>query len=163
MRTGAQWRDLPTNFPPWEVVSQQMQRWITAGCFAAMTHDLRVPLRGTAGRTDQPTGVILDSRTVQRTPESGDRATYDGDKRRKGSKMHLAVDTLGHLLELVVTPAKTNDRAVVGELTAEVQAATNAGSWSAASRGPHGFGGWRGIMNGCRTRWRGCISSPSPA
>ena len=124
VRTGAQWRYLPTNFPPWEIVYQQAQRWIAADCFAAMTHDLRVLLRWAAGRRGQPTAAILDSRTLQSSPESGDRATWDGAKRRKGSKTHIAVDTLGHLLELVVTPAKTNDRAVVGELTAAVQAAT---------------------------------------
>lgn len=68
--------------------------------------------------------MILDSRTLQSTPESGARAGYDGAKRRKGSTTHTAVDTLGHLLDLVVTPATTNDRAAVGELIAAVQAVT---------------------------------------
>ncbi len=54
---------------------------------------------------EQPTAVIFDSRTLQSTPESGGRAGYDGGKRKKGSKVHIAVDTLGYLLGLVVTPA----------------------------------------------------------
>src|SRR5262245_19378140 len=103
VRAGAQWRMLPTNFPPWAAVYQQTQRWIAAGCFEAVVHDLRALLRWADGRADVPTAVILDSRTVQSTQESGGRAGYDGYKRRKGSKTHAAVDTLGHLLALHVT------------------------------------------------------------
>jgi transposase len=124
VRAGAQWRMLPTNFPPWAAVYQQTQRWIAAGCFEAMVHDLRALLRWTEGRADDPTAVILDGRTVQSTPESGARAGYDGFKRRKGSKTHAAVDTLGHLLALHVTPANAQERAQVGILAAAVQAAT---------------------------------------
>jgi transposase len=124
VRTGAQWRMLPTNFPPWEAVYQQTQRWIAAGCFADMVHDLRAMLRWSDGRADAPTAVILDGRTLQSTPESGARAGYDGHKRRKGSKVHLAVDTLGHLLALRVTPADAQERTQVGELAAAVQEVT---------------------------------------
>jgi len=90
-------------FPPWPAVYQQMQRWLRAGVFEAMVHDLRVLLREYAGREGQPSAMVLDSRTLQSTPESGSRAGYDGAKRRKGSKVHAAVDTLGHLLALHVT------------------------------------------------------------
>ncbi len=124
VRTGAQWRMLPTNFPPWPAVYQQTQRWIAAGCFDALVHDLRALLRWSAGRADDPTGMILDGRTVRSTPESGGRAGYDGHKRRKGSKTHAAVDTLGHLLALHVTPADAQERDQVGVLAAAVQAAT---------------------------------------
>jgi transposase len=124
VRTGAQWRMLPTNFPPWPAVYQQAQRWIAAGCFEAMVHDLRALLRWAAGRADDPTAVILDGRTVQSTPESGARAGYDGHKRRKGSKTHAAVDTLGHLLALHVTPANAQERDQVAALAAAVQEAT---------------------------------------
>lgn len=124
VRAGAPWRMLPTNFPPWEAVYQQTRRWIDAGTFEDMVHDLRALLRWTEGRADDPTATILDSRTLQSTPESGARAGYDGHKRRKGSKIHLAVDTLGHLLALRVTPANEQDRAQVGRLTEAVQEAT---------------------------------------
>jgi len=124
VRTGAQWRMLPTNFPPWPAVYQQTQRWLAAGCFAAMVHDLRAILRWAEGRADAPTAVILDGRTVQSTPESGARAGYDGHKRRKGSKVHAAVDTLGNLLALHVTAADAQERDQVGELAAAVQEAT---------------------------------------
>lgn len=124
VRAGAPWRLLPTNFPPWPIVYQQMRRWMEAGCFEALVHDLRLLLRLLAGRQGQPSAVILDARTVQSTPESGARAGYDGHKRRKGSKVHLAVDTLGHLLALVVTPANDQERAQVAELARKVQEVT---------------------------------------
>lgn len=124
VRTGAQWRMLPHEFPPWQAVYQQTQRWLGAGVFEAMVHDLRVLLRWLQSRADQPTAAILDSRTLQSTPESGHRAGYDGHKRKQGSKIHAAVDTLGELLALVVTPANASDRAQVGELAEAVQDAT---------------------------------------
>src|SRR5258706_9083447 len=104
VHTGAPWRWLPHDLPPWDIVYQQTRRWLEVGVFAAVVHDLRLLLRLAAGRSGQPSAAILNSRTVQLTPESGARAGYDGHKRRKGSKGHAAVDTLGHLLALVVTP-----------------------------------------------------------
>ncbi len=123
-RTGSQWRMLPNDLPPWYTVYQQTQRWIKAGVVAAIVHDLRLLLREIADRAPHPTAASFDSRTLQSSPESGDRAAYDGAKRRKGSKVHIAVDTLGHLLALVVTPANAQDRAQVEALAAQVQAAT---------------------------------------
>jgi transposase len=124
VRSGAPWRYLPGDFPPWAAVYQQMQRWLAAGCFEAIVHDLRELLRLTQDRKGQPTAAILDSRTLQSTPESGGRAGYDGYKRKKGSKVHMAVDTLGHLLALLVTPADEQDRAQVAALAQAVQKAT---------------------------------------
>jgi transposase len=124
MHTGAPWRYLPGDLPPWEAVYQQTRRWLDAGVFAAMVHDLRAMLRWAAGRADTPTAVIFDSATRQSSPESGYRAGYDGYKRRKGSKIHLAVDTLGHLLAVLVTPANAQDREQVAALAGAVQEAT---------------------------------------
>jgi transposase len=124
VRTGAAWRWLPHDLPPWHVVYQQTQRWIKAEVFAALAADLRSVLRLAEGREEQPTAVIFDSRTLQSTPESGSRAGYDGAKKRKGNKVHLAVDTLGHLLALSVSAASEQDRAHVAELAEKVQAET---------------------------------------
>src|SRR3989440_8222740 len=124
VRTGAQWRMMPHDLPPWSAVYQQTQRWLKAGVFEAMVDDLRAVLRLAAGRNEEPSAAIFDSRTLQSSPESGHRAGYDGAKRRKGSKVPLAVDTLGHLLALHVTPANEQDRAQVGELAAAVQEET---------------------------------------
>jgi len=124
VRTGAQWRWMPHDLPPWHVVYQQSQRWIKAGVFESLVHDLRAVLRIADGRKEGPTAAIIDSRTLQSSPESGGCAGYDGAKRRKGSKVHLAVDTLGHLLALCVTAADEQDRAQVSKLAKRVQAET---------------------------------------
>jgi transposase len=124
VRTGMQWRMMANDLPPWHTVYQQTQRWLKAGVFEDMVRDLRMLMREIEGRPPQPRAAILDSRTLQSSPESGGRAGYDGHKRRKGSKVHLAVDTLGQLLALLVTPADAQDRAQVAALAAHIQQAT---------------------------------------
>ncbi|WAJ28206.1 IS5 family transposase [Antarcticirhabdus aurantiaca] len=122
--TGAPWRWMPNDLPPWAALYQQAQRWLAAGGFETLAEDLRAVLRLAAGRKPQPSAAILDSRTLRSSPESGTRAGYDGAKRKKGSKLHLAVDTLGHLLALHVTPANAEDRGEVERLAKAVQAST---------------------------------------
>jgi transposase len=124
-RAGAAWHMMPHDLPPWQTVYQQTRRWIANGVFEQIVHDLRVLLRLAAGRNAHPTAAIIDSRTLQSTPESGHRASYDGAKRRKGSKVHLAVDTLGHFLALHVTTASEQDRAQIAQLARAVQQATD--------------------------------------
>jgi transposase len=125
VRSGAPWRMLPHDFPPWQAVYQQTQRWLCARVFEAIVHDLRALLRLAKGRDKEPTAAILDSRTLRSTPESGNRWGYDGAKRKRGSKVHVvAVDTLGHLLALHVTPASEQDRGQVEELAGAIQEAT---------------------------------------
>lgn len=122
---GVGWRLLSHDLPPWPTVSQQTQRWLRAGVFAHVVHHLRVLLRRAAGRNAEPSAAIFDSRTRQSSVESGGRAGDDGYKRKRGSKVHRAVDTLGCLLSLYVTPANVQHRAVA-TLAAQVQAATGA-------------------------------------
>ena len=124
VRTGAAWRMLPHDLPPWSAVYQQGQRWRRAGVFEAIVEDLQAVLRVAQGRKLAPSAAILDSRTLQSSPESGHRAGYDGAKRKRGSKVHIAVDTLGHLLALCVTAANEQDRAQVEALVEQVQAVT---------------------------------------
>lgn len=124
VKTGCQWDFLPHDFPPASAVYQQARRWVSAGVFEEITHDLRMILRLVEGREAQPTAAALDGRTLQSTPESGGRAGYDGAKKRNGSKVHIAVDTLGHLLALKVTAANEQERAQVAELAARLQEVT---------------------------------------
>jgi transposase len=99
-KTGSKWRFIPNDLPLWTVVHHQIRRWIEARCFEIKVEDLRIMLREFAGRKGQPTVMILDSRTLQSTLESGIRDGYDGAKRRKRSKVHAADDTLGGGREL---------------------------------------------------------------
>ena len=124
VKTGCQWRFLPNDLPPWPAVYQQARRWLAAKVFEHMADDLRMILRVAGGRHPSPSAAVLDSRTVRSTPESGSRAGYDGHKRTNGSKVHAAVDTLGYLLALRVTPADADDRDQVFAVAAEVQEAT---------------------------------------
>jgi transposase len=124
VRAGAAWRLMPHDLPPWYTVYQQSQHWLKAGVFETMVQDLRAVLRLAAGRTEEPSAAIFDSRTLQSTPESGTRAGDDGAKRRRGSNVHMAVDTLGHLLAAHVTTANEQDRSQVSVLAAKVQEVT---------------------------------------
>lgn len=124
VRAGAPWRMLPNDLPPWEAVYQQSRRWLEAGCFEAMVSDLRSIIRVAQGKQGQPSAVVFDGRTLQSSCESGPRAGYDGYKRRNGSKVHMAVDTLGHLLAVHVTPANEQERDQVDALCQAVQQVT---------------------------------------
>jgi transposase len=75
---------------PWHVVYDQTRRWLKAGVFEAMVHDLRALLRLAERRDAQPSAAILDSQTLQSSPDSGPRAGYDRAKRKRGSKVHTA-------------------------------------------------------------------------
>ena len=124
VRGGSPWRYLPKDFPPWQMVYQQTRRWLAAGCFEAIVHDLRAVLRVAAGRKPEPTAAIFDSRTIQSTPESGPRAGYDGYKRRRGSKVHMAVDTMGHLLACTSPPPTSRTGTRSPSLSEAVQQVT---------------------------------------
>jgi transposase len=125
VKTGVQWRYLPGDFPPWSAVYQQARRWLHAGVYEAIAHDLRIIERVLKDRQEEPSAVIFDARTVQSTPESGGRAGYDGHKKKNGSKVHIAVDTLGNLLAVTVTAASEQEREQVGALAEEVQKVTD--------------------------------------
>lgn len=95
-----------------------------AGVFEAIVHDLRALLRVCAGKRGRPTAAVIDSRTIRSTPESGARSGYDGYKRTKGSKVHMAVDTFGYLLALHITPANEQERDQVERLAKDVRHVT---------------------------------------
>jgi transposase len=75
--TGYPWHFLPNDLPPWEAVYQQTQRWLKAGVFEAMVHDLRELFRLTEGRASEPTAAVFDSRTLRSTPESRARGGFE--------------------------------------------------------------------------------------
>jgi transposase len=125
VRTGAQWRYVPHDLAPWAAVYQQAQRWIRARVFDRIVNDLRELLRVLQARKPQPTAAVFDARTLRSTWESGARAGNDPNKKKRGSKVHMSVDTLGNLLGLVVTSAKEQDRDAVAAVARATQEATN--------------------------------------
>ena len=124
VRYGIARRAVPNDFPPWHAVHQQAHRWLAGGVFEELAQDLRAVLRLAAGRKEEPTAAIIDSRTLRSTPESSARASYDGAKRKRGWKVHMAVDTFGNLVALLVTPAVVGDREAVARLAADIKDAT---------------------------------------
>jgi len=106
-------------------VYQQSPRWLKAGVFDAMVQDRRAVSRVAQGNKAEPSAASFARHTLQATPASGSRAGYDGAKRRRGSKVHTAVDTLGHLLAAHVTAASEQDRSQVRALAEKVQEVTS--------------------------------------
>ena len=109
VKTGCQWRQLPKDFPPWKSVYEEFRRWRRTGLWARISRALRNQLRQKLGRSAQPTAAIIDSQSVKTTLKGKGRG-YDAGKKIKGRKRHIAVDTEGLLLAVVVHSAGIQDR-----------------------------------------------------
>jgi putative transposase len=108
-KTGAQWRERPKNFPPWQTVYPVFRRWTKDGTWAVINARLRARVRHAAGKNCQPSAGVLDRQSVKSSPHGG-LVGYDAAKKIKGRQRHLLVDTLGMVLAVKVTPASTPER-----------------------------------------------------
>ncbi|MEE1830049.1 IS5 family transposase [Streptomyces sp. SP17KL33] len=111
VRYGIEWRALPADFPPWQAVYAFFERWAQRGLPQRIVDRLRDQLRVGAGRAALPTAAVIDSQTVRGADTVGAATSgYDGGKKIKGRKRHIAVDTNGWLLTVLVTAASVQDR-----------------------------------------------------
>jgi transposase len=110
VKSGAQWRLLPSDFPRWKTVYHVFRQWKRDKTWEAINDRLRARVRQQEGKRSRPTAAILDSQSVKSDCHGG-KVGYDAGKKIKGRKRHILVDTLGLLLGIVVTPADTTERA----------------------------------------------------
>jgi transposase len=108
---GVRWRGLPKDFPPWQTVYGFFTRWRDDGTWQRIHDALRDQVRLLEGRDPLPTAAIIDSQSVKAADSVGAaRRGYDAGKKINGVKRHVAVDTLGLLLVVMVSPASIQDR-----------------------------------------------------
>lgn len=122
-RGGIAWRQMPHDFPPAMTVYDIFRRWVKAEVWQRIHDALRDLVRVHAGRDPLPTAAIVDSQTVRGADTvPANSAGYDAGKKTKGRKRHIATDTLGLLLAVVVTGAHLQDRDGAHQLLAALRA-----------------------------------------
>jgi putative transposase len=108
-KTGCQWRMLPTNFDHWNTVYGYFRCWRCQGVWPRVMDQLRHYERKGQGRLAEPSAGSVDSQSIK-TATQGSAVGFDGNKKIKGRKRHLLVDTLGLIVAVVVTAANVDDR-----------------------------------------------------
>lgn len=107
---GVRWASLPSDFPTWRAAYRLFRRWRDNDYIKELYGRLRTMLRELAGKKQEPTAGIIDSQPVKADATVGSATRgYDAGKKINGRKRHIAVDTLGLLLVVMVTAASAKD------------------------------------------------------
>ncbi len=103
-KTGCQWEMIPHDFPHYSTVYYHFRNWEKKGVWERINDRLRRQVRKQEKRDAEPSAAIVDSQSVKTTEVGGD-VGFDADTKVNGRTRHIAVDTLGLLLVVVVTAA----------------------------------------------------------
>jgi putative transposase len=121
-KTGCQWRLVPKDFGHWSTIYGYFKRWRCEGVWARVMETLRQWERRYLGRKPEPSAGSIDSPSIK-TATQNEVIGFDGNKKIKGRKRHILVDTLGLIIAVVVTSADTDDRLGLVELLSQYFAA----------------------------------------
>jgi transposase len=106
--TGCQWRNLPKDYPKWQLVYYYFSKWRDEELFTYINDMLVEKVRILSNKPAQCTMTIIDSQSAKTTRVGGLRG-YDGNKKVNGRKRHVVVDSLGNIISNLVHPANIHD------------------------------------------------------
>ena len=109
LKTGCQWRMLPSDFPKWQIVFYYFRKWSLDGTLEEINEVLRKQLRKKRGLRQSPSIGIIDSQSVRTTKVGGEARGFDGGKKVKGRKRHIVTDTQGFALAVKIHSAQEHD------------------------------------------------------
>jgi putative transposase len=108
LKTGCQWRMLPSDFPKWQLVYYYYSKWSRLEIYDLILEKLRGKVRVKINQNEEPSLGIMDSQSVR---WGNNRALngIDGSKKIKGIKRHVIVDKNGFLIAIMVCVANIHD------------------------------------------------------
>jgi len=108
-KTGCQGRMMPTNIGNAHTIYGYFRRWRREGGWARVMETLRQWERQSQGRLPEPSACCADSQSIKTATQHED-VGFDGNKKIKGRRRHIMIETLGLIVAVVVTAAHTDDR-----------------------------------------------------